>query len=212
MITNALTASVTEAGYSCDEDERDIRQAFEVLDVRGDKSISVQDLQTIYLGLGYLPPVSVEDLQRRALQYQDSDERGYTTSSVVTIDTTVKILRQVRPTFLSKTGCPYLLFILKKRVPGACSLIAAFVQQCRKQDRCKVIEAGFRSIDEGNKGYLDARDVQGLAKEASGREISSLRAEHMISYFWDSCDNTGEDQAKSSVRLSLNEFQKLLQS
>jgi hypothetical protein len=111
MVPNALTASMVEFERVSDDDdhghEREIRQAFDVLDVRGDKSISVQDLQTIYLGLGYVPPVSVEELQRRTLQYDDSDERDH--SARVTLDTTLKILLQVRLSYMTlpeTIGCP----------------------------------------------------------------------------------------------------------
>ena len=62
---------------------------------------------------------------------------------------------------------------------------------------------GFQLLDGGNKGYLDAHDVQQLAEAASGEAISTNRASQMIAYF-----GRGDKQ-QSNATLDAEDFRKI---
>jgi len=77
-------------------DEYDIRRAFDVLDPCQDGVVTLNDLQTLYLGLGYVPPKTVPELRSLVRQHQQADDDDDNDDeNRVTLETTLKLLSKV---------------------------------------------------------------------------------------------------------------------
>lgn len=73
-------------------DEYDIREAFDVLDEECQGSLTFEQLQTLYLGLGYTSP---ERMTVEHLQHDAQEALGYFEPSL-SLEETLKLMSKVR--------------------------------------------------------------------------------------------------------------------
>mmetsp|Transcript_14966 Transcript_14966/g.19596 ORF Transcript_14966/g.19596 Transcript_14966/m.19596 type:complete len:162 (+) Transcript_14966:28-513(+) len=135
-------------------DYDDVIESFQILDVEGIGTILLEDLQTIYLGLGFLPTrfATLENFEREF----GNDRPRVTLSEAL-----------------------------------------AFLAKHPRADVSREVRATFDLWDSDGKGYLEARDVVGVAEDL-GDYLSDKQASRLIHY-----STMGEE------RLDLDGFQRI---
>ena len=138
-----------------DLDEYDVTESFRALDQGRDGTISVQDLQVLYLGLGFQPERrTVEELENEVRQHHADTQK-------IPLTVVLQVLSHYT------------------------------------RNRNEELQKAFRLLDSGNKGHLTPEDVQKLAKEVTGHELSDGQAARMLEFY------SGE------AKLSNDEFRNL---
>lgn len=138
-------------------DEYDIQRTFEVLDEDKSNRITLKSLHTLFLGLGFQP----KQLPLRELK----DKVVFAISR--------RVQEQMDGVFSAEDA----EWIEVDSLP--LSLVLEVLSQFRRENRSYELEKSFQLLDQANKGFINATDLQRLSNEV-GEPLSVAEAKVLV--------------------------------